>query len=184
MRPESLAAAFEPDVPTQPKRILLLCPPFQSLRQASLLTATLATLLRTRSLPCAEAYVHFDFARCFSEDTYKKVTNLKSGLVCELLFAEALHGNLASVEASEQLTEQYGSREQRRERLAAYAEICVQHLRQFQPDIVGTTTSFNQLLASLWLGRIIKREFPSVQFILGGATCAEPMARIDIEGLS
>jgi ribosomal peptide maturation radical SAM protein 1 len=182
VNPDPLEDAFEFDGTEQPKRVLLMCPPFQSLGQASLSIATLATLLRTNDLPCAEAYVHYDFARCFGEDTYHKVVNLKSGLACELLFAEALHSSLASAEANQQLTELYGSREQRSENLAAYAELCLQHVRRYQPDIVGSTTSFNQLLASLWLGRIVKREFPNILFVLGGATCAEPMAYSILKG--
>ena len=182
VNPDPLEDSFEYDGTETPRRVLLMCPPFQALRQTCLSIATLATLLRTKGLPCAEAYVHYDFARCFGEETYYKVTNLKSGLACELLFAEALHSSLTSDEANQQLTELYGSREQRRDKLAAYAEICLQHVRKHQPDIVGSTTSFNQLLASLWLGRIIKREFPNIQFILGGATCAEPMAQSILKG--
>jgi hypothetical protein len=40
------------------------------------------------------------FARCFGEQVYNKVVNLKSALTGELLFAEALHSDLVSPEAN------------------------------------------------------------------------------------
>ena len=178
---DPLKDAFHEAQSQTPKRVLLLCPPFQALRQASLAIAQLATLLRSQDIECAEAYVHFDFARCFSEDIYSKVVNLRSGLESELLFAEALHSTLPAA-ASERLDGHYGSAANRRGTLEAFAELCLEHVRNFKPDIVGSTTSFNQLLASLWLVRIIKREFPNVMFVLGGAPCAEPMAQSILKG--
>ena len=178
---DPLEGAFHEAESETPKRVLLMCPPFQALRQASLAIAQLATLLRSSGFECGEAYVHFDFARCFTEDIYREVVNLRSGLECELLFAEALHSNLPA-QARERLDAHYGDAELRRSRLEAFAELCLQHVREFKPDIIGSTTSFNQLLASLWLVRIVKREFPDVMFVLGGAPCAEPMAHSILKG--
>ncbi len=178
---DPLASAFhEGEVPT-PRRVLLVCPPFQALKQASLAVAELATLLRSRGIECAEAYVHFDFARCFGEDIYNKVVNLKSGLTSELLFAEALHPTLPE-SARARLDEHYGSAPERRRMLQVFAELCLSHVRAFNPDIVGCTTSFNQLMASLWLARLVKREFSSTLWVLGGAHCAKPMGQSILQG--
>src|ERR1700690_2136797 len=86
------SAGFAINTLGAPKRLLLVCPPFQSIVLSSLAVAQLATLLRSNGLSCDEAYVHFDFARLIGEDKYSQITGNHAGLRGELLFAESLHG--------------------------------------------------------------------------------------------
>ena len=76
----------------QPKRVLLICPPFQSFTVASLAIAQLATLLRSKNVDCRESYLHFDFGRIIGREKYCHITDVASGLKGELLFAEGLYG--------------------------------------------------------------------------------------------
>jgi ribosomal peptide maturation radical SAM protein 1 len=166
---------FVTDVAQSRQRVLLICPPFQALNVASLAIARLATGLRAHGIHCGEAYLHFEFARLVGTETYKSVADATSGLVGELIFAEGLHGTPRDPRAAQQLTQLYGPAAVRAKILTALAERCLLHVQRDQPDIVGITTSFNQLLAALWLTRIIKREHLRVRVVLGGASCLEPM---------
>jgi ribosomal peptide maturation radical SAM protein 1 len=165
-----------------PKRVLLLCPPFQPLTLSSLAVAQLATLLRSRNITCSEAYLHFDFARLIGEEKYCLITDAGSGLKGELLFAEGLHGTPEAGETHAELSQLYGPYEERSRALAQLGEGCMQRVDAEKPDLIGMSTSFNQLLPSLWLARLIKQKYPHIQIVLGGAACSEPMGQRVLEG--
>jgi len=165
-----------------PKRVLLLCPPFQPLTLSSLAVAQLATLLRSRNITCSEAYLHFDFARLIGEDKYCLITDAGSGLKGELLFAEGLHGTPEDAETQDQLSQLYGPYEERSRALVRLGDLCMARVDAEKPDLVGMSTSFNQLLPSLWLARLIKQKYPQIQIVLGGAACSEPMGQRVLEG--
>jgi ribosomal peptide maturation radical SAM protein 1 len=167
-----------------PQRLLLICPPFQSLVLSSLATAQLATLLRTRGIFCAEAYLHFDFARLIGEEQYSRVSGNHAGLRGELLFAEGLHGTLEDPEAIQELLQLYGPPDVRADILSRLRQICLARIVAQQPDIVGMSTSFSQLLPSLWIARVIKQTYPDTRIVLGGAACSEPMGQRIVENYS
>ncbi|MBN2191672.1 MAG: RiPP maturation radical SAM C-methyltransferase [Polyangiaceae bacterium] len=158
-----------------PRRVLLICPPFQHLMLSSLSTALLATVLREHGLDCEEAYVHFDLARVLGRERYHKVTDGLDGLVGELLFAEGLHGRIAHPEAEQRLAALIGSADERARLRAMLAERCLERVRAVAPDLIGLTTSLNQLLAALFLARVIKESTPGVRIVLGGSACSTPM---------
>ena len=164
------------------KRVLLVCPPFQPLILSSLAVAQLATLLRSQDIVCTESYLHFNFARLIGEQKYSQITDAGSGLKGEMLFAEGLHGTPKDAEAEETLTLLYGPYEERTRALDALAEQCLERISADKPDLVGMSTSFNQLLPALWMSRLIKGSFPNVQIVLGGAACSEPMGQRVLEG--
>ena len=166
----------------RPRRVLLICPPFQPLTLSSLAIAQLATLLRSRGLVCSESYLHFDFARIIGQDKYNLVTDAGSGLKGELIFAEGLHGTPTDETTRTQLTELYGPDEERRQALARLAELCVNRVLAENPELVGMSTSFNQLIPSIWAARLIKARLPHVKIVLGGAGCSEPMGQRILEG--
>lgn len=170
------------DAAVAAKRVLMLCPPFQPLTLSSLAVAQLATLLRSRNIHCTEAYLHFDFARLIGEDKYSLITNAVSGLKGELLFAEGLHGTPNNTETGALLSQLYGPHDERARALAVLGKICLERIEAEKPDLVGISTSFNQLLPSLWLARLIKQVYPKIQIVLGGAACSEPMGLRVLEG--
>ena len=164
------------------KRVLIVCPPFQPLTVSSLAVAQLATLLRSRNIVCSESYLHFDFARIIGEEKYCQITDAGSGLKGELLFAEGLHGTPDDADTLEMLTQLYGPSADRSQALAELARLCLERVDAETPDLVGMSTSFNQLLPSLWLARLIKQRHPNIQIVLGGAACSEPMGQRVLEG--
>ena len=165
-----------------PKRVLLVCPPFQALTLSSLAIAQLATLLRSRGIACTESYLHFDFARIIGEKKYSLITDAGSGLKGELLFAEGLYGTPSDQTVQAQLTDLYGPEAERKLALVQLADICVKHVVAEQPDLIGFSTSFNQLIPSIWAARLLKARLPQVKVVLGGAGCSEPMGQRILQG--
>ncbi len=179
-RPLSLKDAVEANAVA--KRVLLVCPPFQPLVLSSLAVAQLATLLRSHNIVCTESYLHFDFARLIGENKYSQITDAGSGLKGEMLFAEGLHGTPDDTLAEQTLSQLYGPIEERARARDALFERCFERIAADKPDLIGMSTSFNQLLPALWLSRQIKQSFPGVQIVLGGAACSEPMGQRVLEG--
>jgi ribosomal peptide maturation radical SAM protein 1 len=157
-----------------PRRILLVCPPFQHPHLSSLSTAHLGTLLRERGGRCVEAYPHFVLAELVGVEKYLEVGDGTS-LTGELLFAEGLHGEPSETEGRGLLERAFGSAVERRGLREEFERRTFARLDCSEIDLVGLTTSFNQLMAALWLSRAIKRRWPSVVIALGGAACAPPM---------
>ena len=160
----------------RPRRVLLVCPPYQHTRVAPLSTVLLSTYLRQQKQECRDAHVYFDLARALGVERYLAVAANLGSTTGELLFAEGLHGRLSS-EARLRLDDHFGDAGRRSELREVVAEACRRHVVATRPDVVGFTTSLNQLLAALWLGRIIKQGFPEVLLVLGGASCTDPMGR-------
>jgi hypothetical protein len=149
-----------------PRRILLVCPPFQFDALSSLSTVQLATFLREQGADCAEAYVHFDLARIMGPERYHAVTVGQNGWTGELFFAEALHGELADPGAQQRLVEFFGAPTARRCILEELGNRCLARVEAARPEIVGMTTSFCQLMAALWIARVLKKHFPPLTVVL------------------
>jgi ribosomal peptide maturation radical SAM protein 1 len=163
------------------RRILLICPPYQRLALSPLAIALLGTFLRDRGVDCVEAYLHFELARLIGGETYRRLSDGMQGLDGELLFAEGLHGELPSSEAQAKLGELFGPPAERSSLRRDFEARCRERLEQVEPDLVGLSTSCNQLVPALWLSRVIKRVRPGVRIVLGGSACAEPMGQRILE---
>lgn len=166
--------ATDPLGPAGERRLLLVCPPFQHPQMASLATAHLATLVRQRGGRCEELYLHFELARHLGPDRYLEVGGGKD-LTGELLFAEGLHGPPDDPEVAASLTAAFGDAAAREGLRRCFEERVLEAADYSGFDLVGFTTSFNQLLAALFVARTIKRRHPGVQIVLGGAACVAPM---------
>lgn len=164
-----------------PRRVLLVCPPFQSTRMASLSVTQLATFLRERGLACDEAYLNLDLARLVGVDCYEEISE-HHGLGAELLFAEGLHGVIGEAAASATLARLFGSVDERRRLRDRLADRCLTRLRAARPDLLGLTTSLNQLLPALWVANLAKTELPEVRIVLGGSACSAPMGQRILQG--
>lgn len=157
------------------RRVLLVCPPFQHLTLASLSVPLLATALRREGLECEEAHLQFALARRLGRERYARITTGSRGLVAELLFAEGLHGPPSDAALAAELEALVGPPVERERLRAALAAACLERVDAVRPDLVGLTTSLNQLLAALYLTRAIKAHAPGVRIVLGGSACATPM---------
>lgn len=107
-------------------------------------------------------------------EQYSKVVS-DNAMVGEMLFAEALQGAVADAEAEAKLTSTFGDSQARRALVDALAAAMRARLDATEPEIVGATTSLNQLLPALWLAHVAKRWRPSVKVVLGGSSCSSPM---------
>ncbi len=159
----------------RPRRVLLVCPPFQHLTLASLSVPLLGTVLRREGLECEEAHLQFELARRLGRERYALITTGSRGLVAELLFAEGLHGPLSDAALAVELEELVGPPAERERLRAALVAACLERVAATRPDLVGLTTSLNQLLPALFLARAIKAHAPGVRIVLGGSACATPM---------
>ncbi len=162
---------------TQRQRILLVCPPFQHISIASLSTAQLATYLRANGAECQEAYLHFELAKIVGLQRYRDITDGAGLSHAELLFSEGYHVGPLGPKYAETISRLFGNPSERDAMREAFEAACVAHLQQARPDVVGLTTSFSQLIASLWMARLIKRRMPAVTVVLGGSACHLPMGR-------
>lgn len=171
----------DPLGPAGDRRLLLVCPPFQNPQVASLATAHLATVVRERGGRCEEAYPHFELARHLGLETYLEVGGGTS-LAGELLFAEGLHGPSDEPAVAAILAAAFGDGAAREQIRQAFAERVFATTDYAAFDLVGFTTSFNQLLAALFIARALKRRHPRVEVALGGAACAAPMGASVLAG--
>ncbi|GMT97246.1 RiPP maturation radical SAM C-methyltransferase [Corallococcus caeni] len=160
-----------------PARVLLVCMPYQSASLSSLAIALLASTLRERGVETEEAYLHFDFARLVGASAYADLVEggTQQGLLGEMLFAEGFHGPSAEEGVEQRLGPCFGPPAQRSALLAEFRRICLARVEAARPDLVGFSTSCNQLLPSLWLARQIKDVWPGVRIVLGGSACSLPM---------
>jgi ribosomal peptide maturation radical SAM protein 1 len=165
---------------TAPRRVLLVCPPFQHLGFSSLAIVRLATFVRGQGVHCDEAYLHFDLARILGADRYRAA--MDADISAELLFAEGLHGDIRDRAFNDKLDSLFGTREERIAILRELVARTIERVEREKPDIVGFTTSGNQLMAALFLGRAIKQRSPAVAIVLGGSACTEPMGQRLLEG--
>ncbi len=160
-------------------RVLLICPPFQNPTFSSISVALLATYLRGYGIPCEEAYLNLDFCDLLGKERYDNITTSLEGRwrgpTAELLFAEAIHDGLRDPGMADALTALIGAGDERRALLAAFAKTVEERIRYERPGLVGITTSFNQLMAALWMTRIIKAINPEIRVVLGGTACEAPM---------
>ena len=161
------------------KPVLLICPPFQSPYLASMCVTGLATYIKQHGVPCEEAYLHLDFFGILGTKRYQEINSTVdgrgNGQVGELLFAEALHGSLSDSEWEPELVRLIGPEAERKELLSAYEKRVERRILDAKPSLIGITTSFNQLVAAIWMTRIAKRVAPEVPVVLGGTACSAPM---------
>ena len=150
--------------------------PFQHLKLSSLSLGLLATVLRDQGIECREAYLHFEFARVVGRRPYTIISDsgAKNTILGEVFFAEQ-HRGTADACTDHTLSPLFGDRRTRDEVMNRFAERCLERIEQAWCPIVGFSTSFNQLLPSLWLARLIKARWPETRIVLGGASCSSPM---------
>lgn len=160
------------------RSVLLVCPPFQHLTLASLSVPLLATVLRREGIACEEAHLQFELARRLGPERYGRITTGSRGLVAELLFAEGLHGPPSDAALAAELEELVGPPAERERLRAALAAAFLARVEAARPELVGFTTSLNQLLAALFLARVLKARAPAVRIVLGGSACAAPMGGV------
>jgi len=157
--------------------IQFLCMPFQSVSISPLSIALLSAVAKKHGATVSEDYVHFKFAEMLGIDNYHRIAlaDTRSGLLGELLFAENYRGAIEEGALEPLLTEHFGDYEERSQKLLEFNDYCIAVIDKANPEIIGFTTSFNQLMPSLWLTKEIKRVRPQTKVVFGGSGCSTPM---------
>jgi ribosomal peptide maturation radical SAM protein 1 len=153
--------------------VRMVCMPFQIISISSLSTTLLATLVRQEGFEVQELYPHFEFSRLVGAERYRRITDgdTTRGLLGELLFAEGIHGP----STNGALAELFGAYPERAALRQQFLDYCLAPFASDPSGLVGLTTSFNQLMPSLWLARELKRRWPALKIVLGGSACTRPM---------
>ena len=159
----------------QDRRVLLVCMPFQWVDTSPLSIALLSTVLVEQGFPTAELYFHLAFARLLGFDVYKRAMADETWLP-GLLFTEQMHDVALPADVAAALDARFGERKVRDVRFAAFTETCRRELAaQPEPALVGFTTTFSQLIPSLWMAREIRTIWPAARIVFGGSPCDTPM---------
>ena len=173
--------AVHREVDCREPRVLLICPPFQSPKLGSIAVVRLAGHLRRHDVLCAEAYLNLDFCTIIGMDRYEIINDTKdgrgNGQTAELLFAEGLHGEVDDPVLQTSIERLFGDRAARRAVLDAFEARVQSRIEAEAPTLIGITTSFNQLLAALWMTDVIKRTRPDIPVVIGGTACKMPMGK-------
>ena len=160
----------------KPNKVQLICMPYQFTGLSSLSIALLATFLRERGIEAVESYLHFPFAEIVGAEVYDRFAQSPSA-PGELLFARDSRGIVRDDAFQRALAEDLGGLAGIRDKLAAFRTLCLDRVAAGGADLVGFSTSFRQLLPSLWLARHIKERWPHLPIVFGGAACSGPMGR-------
>jgi ribosomal peptide maturation radical SAM protein 1 len=170
-------AAADAGPRSAPERVQLICMPFQALHLSTLSVALLSSVLRESGIPTEECYFHFGLARLIGQEKYSRIATgpPKEGFLGELLFAESYHGEIQDDRLRSRLTDVFGTRSERARLVEEFRTFCLSWVEHAHPTLVGLTTSNYQLLPALWLAREIKKRWPDIRIVLGGAACNVPM---------
>ena len=162
------------------RSVLLVHAPMGALDRPALGLGLLATEAARRGRRCDTRYLTFLFADLVGVDDYHWLVGGPpyEALVGEWLFAEALFGQRADVDAgyAELLVHRFGldgddlTRLERARRCAThFVETCRTLVPWSGYDVVGFTSTFQQNVASLALARVVKHDHPDVSIVFGGA---------------
>ena len=178
----------------EPSRVLLVVPPFHSLRRPSIAAGLLAAGLQRNGIACDVRYLNLDFAAFAGQELYEQVP--ETGYVMllgEWLFGSALFGSEAP-DAERYVEDLLFGRyanvftRQTVDRLVALRARVPAFLDEILPSIavdryavVGATSMFQQHCAALALLRRVKATHPEVTTILGGANCEGEMGQATLD---
>ena len=162
------------------KRILLLVMPFLTLRRPHLGVGLLKAELALKGIDCDVRYYNFRFANVISTPVYERIaentpTHHMAG---EFVFTPALFDDVApfsdfatgiagkSTRYDEPFLRQMDNA---RNLTPAFIHECAGEIDYDRYDIIGFTSTFQQNIASLAMGREIKRRAPHIITVFGGA---------------
>lgn len=170
------------------KKVLYISMPFASAGWGSLALSTLKQIGEREGISSRILYLNIEFAKALGDRRYNR---LRENLDAELCFTCALFPFVSP----EQLWQRYIGclRSARSERTLtqlkhSFIEIVSDHaprlIRKTMEDvnwdlydIIGFTTAYHQLTASLALAKAIREAFPDKAIVFGGASCEGPMGR-------
>jgi len=180
-------------------RVALINMPFVSTSRPAIGISLLKAALERDGVPCDLHYLNFRCATRMGLDIYERICDTTSDTwLGEYVFALGLFGDRIPpprAYSADVLVPTLRGREGEApagdsagEELSSWVRLLGEHANVFLDQcmetvpwsrygIVGFTTTFHQTSASLALASRIKREFPHIRIVFGGANCEAEMGR-------
>ncbi|MBP2303368.1 RiPP maturation radical SAM C-methyltransferase [Azospirillum picis] len=171
-------------------QVLLIVPPFYTYGHPSLGTAVLKSALAQRGITSRVLYANAAYARQIGLDFYREIMSVVSPdeLYQEQIFSRSAHGDFAPSRPAETHGGSFYSRyyqlfSHKKSRLTpqelaqaidgaeAFLDQAVAEIAQSRPAIVGLSSLYSQVNASLALAKAIKRALPETVVVIGGSNC-------------
>lgn len=175
-------------------RVALVVMPFAAADRPSLAAGLLQAALKKRGIACDTKHFHVTLARLMGHADYRYFVNETSVSVlsAEWAFSQAMFGeSLSTWESYEREVldaRHWGAPKHGRERVLALRALAPMLLHialrsndWSAYDLVGFTSSFEQVMPSMALARMIKEKHPGVKIAVGGASFESGMGRPYIE---
>jgi ribosomal peptide maturation radical SAM protein 1 len=166
--------------------VALVNMPFAMANRPPLGISTLKAALTIRGIRCDVHHFNLVLAHWIGPDLYQQISDRASHMVFagEWLFAQELFGrmHIGDVEYLEHIGTHLGVSSalidtfvSLRPFIGPFLDHCERSVDWSRYRIVGFTSMFEQNLATLALASRIKRRFPSVCIVMGGANCESEM---------
>jgi ribosomal peptide maturation radical SAM protein 1 len=159
--------------------------PFAATARPSLGLSLLKAGLAKQNLPCDVWYLHLRFAERIGSRRYQDISeSTAEALIGEWIFAADLFGEQVApadrffatvLPRHADLSPQIAEFRQARDNVQSFLDDCQHALPWGDYALVGFTSMFQQNTSSLALAHRIKRLYPHVQIVFGGANCEGAM---------
>lgn len=172
-------------------QLCLVSMPFSSLQHPGLGMSLLAQLARDNGFATTEKYFSFDYAEAIGLDEYFMLSDGRcyQALLGEWIFSDLIYPR-SDLDAMDYLTTVLGDYVSGVEWLAfmqnaiaarkqagAFVERCADAVMEQNPTVIGITSSFQQVMASIALARAVRKRSADVIIVMGGANCEGPLGR-------
>jgi ribosomal peptide maturation radical SAM protein 1 len=157
-------------------RTVIVSMPFMNLDRPSIQLGLLKAIGESHGFPIDTLHANLDFAARIGVDYYRTLAEVQGRLVGEWLFSVAAFGAAAPDRDAEMLVE-FGTElghldrllETRDRDVPAYLDALVDGFPWHEARVVGFSSTFQQNTASFALARRLKRTFPGIVTVFGGA---------------
>lgn len=178
--------------------VLLIVPPFYAYGHPSLGTAVLKSALKKKGISSAVLYANALYARRIGVEFYRDIMAVVSPdeLYQEQIFSPSAHGVApapapapAAPRGESFYTRYYALFANKRTSLSdqelarardaipGFLAAVVEEVRRVRPRIVGLSSLYSQVNASLAIARAVKQALPEVTVVIGGTNCYGEMGR-------
>ena len=160
--------------------IALICMPWASVSQPSLALGLIKSQLAEANIKSDVIYLNLELADIIGLDTYESTKN-RNVLASEWVFAKELGGAMSPDSYLDYLAQRGTSPDELklwlniRQEADKFISKCLDIIDWSQYKIIGLTTSMMQTTSSLMFAQALKKRYPHIKCVLGGASCEGSM---------
>jgi len=163
--------------------LILVSMPWATIARPSLSLGILSSVVRARGFPCDVMYANLLFSCLAGFRSYEYIADTPALFgVAEHIFATQIFGceRLSSDEYLQEVSRpaaggsaerdaiSFESLARLRDLVPAFLDLTAREILSRNPRAVGFTCTFNQVMPTVALARILKRADPSIEILLGG----------------